>query len=169
LPARSTADSGIERISQLGVSSRRQSLRAPRDTPTRSSAGGTTMIDKTVTRADLSAAVYGKVSLSRSESSALVELVLKEITDTLEKGETVKLSSFGSFTVRTKGQRIGRNPKTGTSALISPRRVVVFKSSAILKQRMNEQRSHAKTPLVELGSPATDALRPISTDVQLRG
>jgi integration host factor subunit alpha len=110
------------------------------------------MIGKTVTRADLSAAVYEKVSLSRSESSAVVELVLKEITDTLEKGETVKLSSFGSFTVRKKGQRIGRNPKTGTSAPISPRRVVVFKSSAILKQRMNEQRSRAKTPLVELGS-----------------
>ena len=65
------------------------------------------------------------------------ELVLKEITDCLEKGETVKLSSFGSFIVRTKGQRIGRNPKTGTEVPISPRRVMVFKPSAILKQRIN--------------------------------
>jgi len=69
---------------------------------------------KTVTRVDLCEAVYQKVGLSRTESSAFVELVLKEITDCLEKGETVKLSSFGSFMVRKKGQRIGRNPKTGT-------------------------------------------------------
>ena len=68
---------------------------------------------KTVTRVDLCEAVYQKVGLSRTESSAFVELVLKEITDCLEKGETVKLSSFGSFMVRKKGQRIGRNPKTG--------------------------------------------------------
>ena len=67
------------------------------------------------------------------------ELVLKEITDCLEKGETVKLSSFGSFMVRKKGQRIGRNPKTGTEVPISPRRVMVFKPSAILKQRINGQ------------------------------
>ena len=66
-----------------------------------------------------------------------MELVLKEITDCLEKGETVKLSSFGSFMVRKKGQRIGRNPKTGTEVPISPRRVMVFKPSAILKQRIN--------------------------------
>ena len=70
------------------------------------------MTGKTVTRADLCEAVYQKVGLSRTESAALVELVLKEITDCLERGETVKLSSFGSFVVRKKGQRIGRNPKT---------------------------------------------------------
>src|SRR3954452_21335445 len=69
---------------------------------------------KTVTRVDLCEAVYQKVGLSRTESSAFVELVLKEITDCLEKGETLKFSSFGSFMVRKKGQRIGRNPKTGT-------------------------------------------------------
>jgi integration host factor subunit alpha len=92
---------------------------------------------KTVTRVDLCEAVYQKVGLSRTESSAFVELVLKEITDCLEKGETVKLSSFGSFMVRKKGQRIGRNPKTGTEVPISPRRVMVFKPSAILKQRIN--------------------------------
>jgi integration host factor subunit alpha len=94
-------------------------------------------IGKTVTRVDLCEAVYQKVGLSRTESSAFVELVLKEITDCLEKGETLKLSSFGSFIVRKKGQRIGRNPKNGVEAPISPRRVIVFKPSAILKQRMN--------------------------------
>jgi integration host factor subunit alpha len=92
---------------------------------------------KTVTRVNLSEAVYRQVGLSRTESSAFVELVLKEITDCLEKGETVKLSSFGSFMVRKKGQRIGRNPKTGTEVPISSRRVMVFKPSAILKQRLN--------------------------------
>jgi integration host factor subunit alpha len=95
------------------------------------------MAGKTVTRADLCEAVYQKVGLSRTESATLVELVLKEITDCLERGETVKLSSFGSFVVRKKGQRIGRNPKTGKEVPISPRRVMVFKPSAILKQRIN--------------------------------
>ena len=86
------------------------------------SVGGGTM-GRNVTRVDLYAAVYEKMSLSRSESSAIVELVLKEITDCLENGETVELSSFGSFMVRKKGQRIGRNPKTGTEAAISRRGV----------------------------------------------
>jgi integration host factor subunit alpha len=95
------------------------------------------MAEKTVTRADLCEAVYQKVGLSRSKSASLVELVLKEITDCLERGETVKLSSFGSFVVRKKGQRIGRNPKTGKEAPISARRVMAFKPSAILKQRIN--------------------------------
>jgi len=96
-----------------------------------------TRIRKTITRVDLCDAVYRKVGLSRAESSAFVELVLKEITDCLEKGETVKLSSFGSFVVRKKGLRIGRNPKTGTEVPISPRRVLVFKPSALLKQQIN--------------------------------
>jgi integration host factor subunit alpha len=98
-----------------------------------------TRTGKTVTRVDLYEAVYQKVGLSRTESSAFVELVLKEITDCLEKGETVKLSSFGSFMVRKKGQRIGRNPKTGTEVPISPRRVMVFKPSAILKRQISRQ------------------------------
>jgi integration host factor subunit alpha len=98
---------------------------------------GLAMARKTITRADLCEAVYQKVGLSRTESATLVELVLKEITDCLERGETVKLSSFGSFVVRKKGQRIGRNPKTGKEVPISPRRVMVFKPSAILKQRIN--------------------------------
>jgi integration host factor subunit alpha len=106
---------------------------------------GLAMTGKTVTRADLCEAVYQKVGLSRTESAALVELVLKEITDCLERGETVKLSSFGSFVVRKKGQRIGRNPKTGKEVPISPRRVMVFKPSAILKQRINGGDGHSPT------------------------
>ncbi|KAA5599507.1 MULTISPECIES: integration host factor subunit alpha [Blastochloris] len=95
------------------------------------------MAGRTITRADLSEAVYQKVGLSRTESTALVEQVLKEISDCLARGETVKLSSFGSFVVRHKGQRIGRNPKTGVEVPIPPRRVMVFKPSNILKNRIN--------------------------------
>ena len=99
------------------------------------------MSGKTVTRADLYQAVYQKLGLSRTQSATLVELVLKEITDCLERGETLKLSSFGLFVVRKKGQRMGRNPKTGEEAPISPRRVIVFKPSEALKQRINAPRS----------------------------
>ncbi len=95
------------------------------------------MTGKTVTRADLCEAVYQKVGLSRSESSELVEMVLREISDCLARGESVKLSSFGSFVVRDKGQRMGRNPKTGEEVPIEPRRVMVFKPSNVLKQRIN--------------------------------
>lgn len=95
------------------------------------------MTGKSITRFDLSDAVYRTVGLSRVESASLVELVLKEITDCLERGETVKLSSFGSFVVREKGQRMGRNPKTGKEAVISARRVLMFKPSAVLGQRIN--------------------------------
>ena len=92
---------------------------------------------KTVTRADLCEAVYQKVGLSRTESADLVELVLAEISACVVRGESVKLSSFGSFVVRNKGQRVGRNPKTGQEVPISPRRVMVFKPSNVLKQRIN--------------------------------
>jgi integration host factor subunit alpha len=102
------------------------------------------MSGKTITRADLCEAVCQKIGLSRIESAKLVELVLKEITDCLERRETVKLSSFGLFVVRKKGQRMGRNPKTGEEAPISPRRVVVFRPSAILKQRINASPSGRK-------------------------
>ncbi len=95
------------------------------------------MTGRTVTRADLSEAVYQKVGLSRTESAALVESVLGEICDCLARGETVKLSSFGSFIVRDKGERIGRNPKTGIEVPIDPRRVMVFKPSNVLKARIN--------------------------------
>jgi integration host factor subunit alpha len=107
------------------------------------------MTGKNVTRVELCAAVYEKAKLTRSESSALVDLVLDEIADTLAKGETVKLSPFGSFVVRKKGQPIGRNPKTGTEAPISPRRV---KPSAILKQQINGKRAGTKTAVAEIGS-----------------
>jgi integration host factor subunit alpha len=95
------------------------------------------MAGRTVTRADLSEAVYQKVGLSRTESAALVESVLSELCDCLARGETVKLSSFGSFVVRNKGQRVGRNPKTGIEVPIDPRRVMVFKPSNVLKGRIN--------------------------------
>jgi integration host factor subunit alpha len=93
---------------------------------------------KTITRADLSEAVYQEVGLSRNESAALVETVLNEIADALVRGEMVKISSFGSFWVRQKGQRIGRNPKTGDEVPILPRRVLVFRPSHVLKDRVNE-------------------------------
>jgi integration host factor subunit alpha len=96
------------------------------------------MSGRTVTRADLCEAVYQKVGLSRAESSELVEMVLQEISDCLARGEAVKLSSFGSFLVRSKGQRMGRNPKTGEEVPIEPRRVMVFKPSNVLKDRINE-------------------------------
>src|SRR3979490_1821353 len=92
---------------------------------------------KTVTRADLCEAVYQKVGLSRTESADLVELVLHEISACLVRGEAVKLSSFGSFVVRQKGQRVGRNPKTGQEVPISPRRVMVFRASHALKDQIN--------------------------------
>tara|TARA_B100000686_G_C16520789_1_gene827103 strand:+ start:626 stop:916 length:291 start_codon:yes stop_codon:yes gene_type:complete len=91
------------------------------------------MTEKTVTRADLCEAVYHEVGLSRSESAELVESVLSEIAGTLVRGEIVKISSFGSFSVRQKAQRIGRNPKTGEEVPIIPRKVLVFKASNVLK------------------------------------
>jgi integration host factor subunit alpha len=95
------------------------------------------MAGKTITRSDLYEAVYQKVGLSRTESAQLVEMVLTEICDCLERGESVKLSSFGSFIVRSKSARIGRNPKTGIEAPITPRKVMVFKPSNVLKSRIN--------------------------------
>ncbi|HMB77904.1 MAG TPA: integration host factor subunit alpha [Kiloniellaceae bacterium] len=99
------------------------------------------MAEHTVTRAELSEAVYQEVGLSRNESSELVEAVLEEISQALIRGEVVKLSSFGSFSVREKGQRVGRNPKTGEEVPILPRRVLVFRASHVLKNRINEQLS----------------------------
>ncbi len=95
------------------------------------------MAGQTVTRAQLSEAVYHEVGLSRNESAELVESVLKEVSETLTRGETVKISSFGSFSVRQKGERIGRNPKTGEEVPIKPRRVLVFRASNVLKGRIN--------------------------------
>lgn len=92
----------------------------------------------TITRADLAEAVYEEVGLSRNESADLVEAVIDEISDTLVRGEGVKISSFGSFSVREKGERIGRNPKTGVEVPISPRKVLVFKASHVLKDRIQK-------------------------------
>ena len=91
----------------------------------------------TVTRAQLSEAVYQEVGLSRNESADLVESVLSEIADALARGEMVKISSFGSFAVRHKGQRVGRNPKTGDEVPIEPRQVLVFRASHVLKDQIN--------------------------------
>ncbi len=91
------------------------------------------MADNTVTRADLGEAVYQEVGLSRNESADLVETILEEIASSLVRGETVKLSSFGSFSVRSKRGRIGRNPKTGEEVPITPRRVLVFRPSQVMK------------------------------------
>jgi integration host factor subunit alpha len=95
------------------------------------------MSGKTITRADLIEAVYQEVGLSRNESAELVETVLNEIATNLVAGENVKISSFGSFIVRSKGGRVGRNPKTGEEVPIEPRRVLVFRSSQVLKDRVS--------------------------------
>ena len=91
----------------------------------------------TVTRAQLAEAVYMQVGLSRNESAALLEDVLERVSRSLEQGESVKLSAFGTFSVRQKAQRIGRNPKTGVEVPITPRRVLSFRASQVLKARLN--------------------------------
>ena len=96
------------------------------------------MAGNTITRADLSEVVYNTVGLSRGESSQIVETVLDEISDALVRGEDVKLSSFGSFLVRHKNGRIGRNPKTGEEVPIEPRRVLSFRASHVLKDKINK-------------------------------
>ena len=102
------------------------------------------MSGTTVTRAQLSEAVYQEVGLSRNESAGLVESVLHQIVDSLVKGDNVKISSFGSFYVREKGRRIGRNPKTGEEVPILPRRVLVFRPSHVLKDRINAETSQRR-------------------------
>ncbi len=102
------------------------------------------MSGKTLTRADLAEAVFQKVGLPRNESAEIVELVLREIVASLERGKTVKLSSFGSFGICDKGERVGRNPKTGQEVPITPRRVLVFRASNIMKQRINDALSRRR-------------------------
>ncbi len=97
------------------------------------------MAGKTVTREDLREAIYRKVGLSRTESARLVEGVLGEICDSLVAGKTVKLSGFGTFILRDKGERVGRNPKTGVEVPIEQRRVMVFKPSNVLKAYINDE------------------------------
>lgn len=103
-------------------------------------------MSNTVTRAQLSEAVYQEVGLSRNESADLVESVLDEIADALANGDMVKISSFGSFAVRSKSERVGRNPKTGEEVPILPRRVLVFRASHVLKSRINERFGNADSP-----------------------
>jgi integration host factor subunit alpha len=96
----------------------------------------------TVTRAQLAESIYTQVGLSRNESADLLELVLERMSSALEGGESVKISGFGTFSVRQKGRRIGRNPKTGVEVPILPRRVLVFRPSQVLKAHVN----HAAPP-----------------------
>lgn len=96
----------------------------------------------TVTRAQLAESIYTEVGLSRNESADLLETVLERISAALAAGESVKISGFGTFSVRQKGRRIGRNPKTGVEVPILPRRVLVFRPSQVLKAHVN----HAKPP-----------------------
>ena len=114
------------------------------------------MTGNTVTRADLAEAVFREVGLSRNESSKLVESVLGLITDSLSQGETVKVSSFGSFSVRMKGQRIGRNPKTGEEVPILPRKVLVFRASHVLKEQINGGQPDEKSAASPDLSPVSD-------------
>jgi integration host factor subunit alpha len=95
------------------------------------------MKNKTLTRVDLTSAVVSEVGLSRQDSAEFVDTILNKISEALVRGESVKLSSFGAFHVRDKNQRIGRNPKTGEEVPILARRVVVFKASQVLKDRVD--------------------------------
>ncbi len=97
---------------------------------------GTVMSDKTLTRMDLSEAVFREVGLSRNESAQLVESMLEHMSDALVSGEQVKISSFGTFSVRDKSARIRRNPKTGEEVPIEPRRVLTFRPSHLMKDRV---------------------------------
>jgi integration host factor subunit alpha len=95
------------------------------------------MSDKTLTRMDLGDAVFREVGLSRNESSDLVESVLGHVSDALVGGDNVKISSFGTFSLRDKKARIGRNPKTGQEVPITPRRVLTFRPSHLMKERVS--------------------------------
>ena len=95
-------------------------------------------LGSSVTRANLCEAVHREIGLSRAESAGLVEMVLAHIGDTLVAGDNVKISSFGSFVLRRKGQRIGRNPKTGQEVPIEPRTVLTFRPSQLLRERINQ-------------------------------
>ncbi len=94
------------------------------------------MSEKTLTRADLSESIHRESGISRNESSSIVDLVLDTISNALVAGKNVKISSFGSFILRHKGSRVGRNPKTGEEVPITPRTVMVFRPSQAMKQRV---------------------------------
>jgi integration host factor subunit alpha len=90
----------------------------------------------TLTRADLAEALHREVGLSRADSSRLVERILAKMCEALAKGENVKISGFGTFVLRDKGERIGRNPKTGVEVPIAPRRVLTFRASQMMRDRI---------------------------------
>jgi integration host factor subunit alpha len=90
----------------------------------------------TLTRADLTEKLHRQIGLSRADSSGLVENILDEMSDALSRGENVKISGFGSFLLRDKTGRIGRNPKTGVEVPISPRRVLTFRASQTMRERI---------------------------------
>jgi integration host factor subunit alpha len=119
------------------------------------------MAGHTVTRAQLAEAVYQQVGLSRNESAELVESVIAEIARALERGDVVKISSFGSFAVRQKGQRVGRNPKTGQEVPISPRRVLVFRASHTLKHQINGIQGRFASASAADGGGASERTRTI--------
>ena len=117
------------------------------------------MTGQTLTRAQLAEAVYRQVGLSRNESAELVESVIAEISRALARGDVVKISSFGSFAVRQKGQRVGRNPKTGEEVPISPRRVLVFRASHTLKHQINGAQNRFPASAVVADAGAVPAQR----------
>ena len=98
--------------------------------------GGSMRSTETLTRAAIADAIHRKLGLSRTESLAMVEAILRHICDALARGENVKISGFGTFLLRDKGERVGRNPKTGIEVPITPRRVLTFRSSQMLKDRI---------------------------------
>lgn len=102
------------------------------------------MATKTVTRQDLTERVHRELGISRNESAMFVEQVLEEVTSALQRGEAVKLSSFGTFTVRDKKMRMGRNPKTGEEVPITPRRVITYRASHVLKDQINDGLAKAR-------------------------
>ena len=106
-------------------------------------------MEKTTTRSTLSEAVFKNVGLSRNESSALVDTVFNEILKSLIEGDDVKISSFGTFIVRNKKERIGRNPKTGEEVPITARSVVTFRASNVLKSRVNLKNKNQKINNIE--------------------
>lgn len=99
------------------------------------------MAGKTLTRADLSEAVHREVGLSRTESAELVKSIIGAVAEAVIEGDRVKLSSFGTFISRSKGGRVGRNPKTGKEVPITPRRVLIFRPSQVMKNRINARKS----------------------------
>ena len=123
-------------------------------------------MSRTMTRAQLSESIYQEVGLSRNESAELLEMILDEVSSALVRGETVKISSFGSFSVRQKGERVGRNPKTGEEVPILPRKVLVFRPSQLLKARIGgeevQKMSSNPTDVPDITMP-TPNFRPVES------